>query len=147
MSISHILDHILSILHLHGFHMFIEQIPPAILYPTFRQIFLTMTMEQHNLYLTQSELPPSWSPSPIPVPTPISPNSSLLSQLSFPTPLDTSSSLMAVDPEFGLDKDAVAQNQSFVVHIGNNQPVIFSPTRLLYVSITHHPASLLTGCF
>ena len=128
-------------------HLLNRYVPPAILYPTFRWIFLAIAMKQCDLYLTQFEFPPSQSPFSIPVPAPICPNSSFLSQLSSPTPLDTSSSLTAVGTEFGLDKDAVVQNQSFVVHIGNNQPVIFSPTRLLYVPVTHHPTSLLTGCF
>ena len=41
-------NHILSILHLHGFHAFVEQILPATIYPTFWHIFLTMTMEQRD---------------------------------------------------------------------------------------------------
>ena len=39
-------DRILSILHLHGFHSFVEMIPPSIIYPTFRRVFLAMTMAQ-----------------------------------------------------------------------------------------------------
>ena len=35
MSLARLPDRILSILHLHGFHSFVEQIPPAIIYPTF----------------------------------------------------------------------------------------------------------------
>ena len=135
-----------SFIFMDSIHLLNRYVPPAILYPTFQWIFLAITMEQYDLYLTQSEFPPPQSPSPISVPAPIFPNS-LLFQLSSPTPLDTSSSLTPVDTEFGLDKDAVAQNQLFVVHIGNNQPVISSPTRLLYVSVTYHPTSLLTGCF
>ena len=83
--------------------------------------------------VTQSELPPHQSTSPIPVPAPTSPNSSLLSYLSSLAPLDTSSSLTAVDPEYGLDEDAVAHNQSFIMHMDNNQLVISSSTTLLHV--------------
>ena len=140
-------DRILSILHLHGFHSFVEQIPPAIIYPTFRRVFLTMNMEQHDHYISQSELPPHQSPSPLPVPAPGSPTTSLLAQLSSPALSDTSSSLTAIDPEYDLDEDAVNINRSFVVQIGNNCPVISAPTCLLNVPISHHPSSALTECF
>ena len=133
MTIAQLSNHILFILHLHAFHTFIEQIPPAIIYPTSWQVFLTMTKKQCDLYLTQSELPPYQSISPIPVPALTSSNSSLLSHLSSPAPLDTSFSLTAVDPEYGLDEDAVTHNQSFVMHMDNNQLVISSSTRLLHV--------------
>ena len=46
MSLARLPDRILSILHLHGFHFFVERIPLTTIYPTFRHIFLTMTMEQ-----------------------------------------------------------------------------------------------------
>ena len=41
---------------------------PSIIYPTFRRVFLTMTMAQWDHYISQSELPPHRSPSPIPIP-------------------------------------------------------------------------------
>ena len=78
MSLARLPDRILSILHLHGFHSFVERIPPAIIYPTFRRVFLSMTMEHQDHYISQSELPPHRSPSPIPVPPPCSPTASLL---------------------------------------------------------------------
>ena len=46
MSLARLPDGILSILHLHGFHSFVEMIPPSIIYPTFRRVFLAMTMAQ-----------------------------------------------------------------------------------------------------
>ena len=147
MSLASLPDRILSILHLHGFHTFIEQIPPAIIYPTFRCIFLTMTMEQCDHYISQSELPPHWSPSPLPIPAPNSPTSSLLAQLSSPAPSDTSSSLTTIDPEYGLDEDAVSVNRYFIMQLGNNRPVISASTCLLNVPIACHPASTLTECF
>ena len=147
MSLTRLPNQILSILHLHGFHTFVERIPPATIYPTFRRIFLTLTMEQWDSYLSQSELPPHCSPSPLPFPTPNSPTLSLLAQLSSPTPSDTSSSLTAIDPKYGLDEDAVANNQSFVIWIGNNHPVVSVPTCLLNIPITRHPTSALTECF
>ena len=147
MTIARLPNCILSILHLCGFHTFVKQIPPAIIYPTFRRIFLTMTMEQRNLYLAQSELPPHRSPSPIPIPAPPSPTTSLLACISSSTPSNTSSSLTAVDPKYGLDDDTVACNQSFIMHISNNHLVISAPTRLLNIPVTCCPASLLTECF
>ena len=147
MSLARLPDRILSVLHLHGFHSFIERIPPAIIYPTFRRIFLTMTMAQRDHYISQSELPPHRSPSPIPVPPPRSPTTSLLARLLSPAPSDTSSSITAVDPEYGLDKDAVNANRSFVVQLGDNRPVISAPTHLLNVPISRRPASPLTECF
>ena len=78
MSLARLPNRILSILHLHGFYSFVEQIPPAIIYPTFRCIFLTMTMAQQDHYISQSELLPLRSPSLIPVPPPHSPTASLL---------------------------------------------------------------------
>ena len=147
MSLARLPDRILSILHLHGFHSFVEQIPPAIIHPTFRRIFLSMTMEHRDHYIAQSELPPHRTPSPIPVPPPRSPTASLLARLSSPAPSDTSSSLTAVDPEYGLDEDAVNANCSFIVQLGDNRPVISALTRLLNVPISRRPASALTKCF
>ena len=147
MAIARLPDQILFIFHLHGFHTFVEQIPPTTIYPTFQHIFLTLTMKQQDHYITQSELPPHRSPSPLPIPAPSSPTTSLLARLSSPAPSDTSSFLTAVDPEYGLDEDAVNHNQSFVIQIGDNHPVISAPTRLLNVPISHCPASLLTKCF
>ena len=102
-------------------------------------------MEQHNLYLTQSELPPHHFPSPIPIPAPASPNCSFLSHISSPTPFDTSSSLTVVDPEYGLDEDAIAHNQSFIVRMGGNRPIISAPTRLLHILIVYCPVFLLSA--
>ena len=147
MSLARLPERILSILHFHGFHSFVKQIPPSIIYPTFRRVFLTMTMAQRDLYIAQSELPPHWSPSPIPIPAPHSPTTSLLARLSSPAPSDTSSSLTAVDPEYGLDEDAVNANRSFVVQLGNNRPIISAPTHLLNIPISRRPASALTDCF
>ena len=104
-------------------------------------------MTQRDHYTTQSELPPHQSPFPIPVPAPRSPTTSLLARLSSPAPSDTSSSLTTVDPEYGLDEDAVDANRSFVIQLGNNHPVISVPTRLLNVPISCRPASALTKCF
>ena len=134
-------DRILSILHLHGFHTFIEQIPPAIIYPTFWCIFLTMTMEQRDHYISKSELPPHWSPSLLPVPAPNSPTLSLLAQLSSPAPSDTSSSLTTIDPEYGLDEDAVSINRYFIMQLGNNCPVISASYRS---SSCFHPHRVLS---
>ena len=104
-------------------------------------------MEQRDHYIAQSELPPHRSPSPVPVPAPRSPTTSLLARLSSPAPSNTSSSLTAVDPEYGLDEDAVNVNRSFVIQLGNNRPVISAPTCLLNIPISCHPASALTECF
>ena len=106
-----------------------------------------MTMEQQDLYISQSELPPHRSPSPVPVSPPHSPTTSLLARISSPAPSNTSSSLTTVDPEYGLDEDAVNANRSFIVQLGNNRPVISAPTCLLNVPISRRPASALTECF
>ena len=104
-------------------------------------------MEHRDHYLTQSKLPPLRTPSPILVPPPRSPTMSLLARISSPALSDTSSSLTAIDPEYGLDEDAVNANRSFVVQLGDNRPVLSAPTRLLNVPITCRPASALTECF
>ena len=72
---------ILNILHLHGFHTFVKQVPSKVLYPTFQQVFLSMTIEERNCYLEQTELPAPISPLPVPIPPPLetisSPNQEL----------------------------------------------------------------------
>ena len=86
-SLNTLLGCILNILHLHGFHTFVERVPSKILYPMFRQVFLTMTLEERNLYLEQTELPAAISPPPIPIPPlseTISSPSTLLCLLSSP---------------------------------------------------------------
>ena len=78
---------ILNILHLHGFHTFVERVPSKILYPTFRRVFLAMTLEEQNHYLEQTGLPAVIFPPPVPIPPPsetMSSPSTLLSQLSSP---------------------------------------------------------------
>ena len=106
-----------------------------------KSTFASIRVKRNNHYISQSELPPHCSLSPLPVPALNSPSSSLLAQLSSPALSDVSSSLTAVDPKYGLDEDAVANNQFFVMRIGNNRPVISAPTHLLNVPITCHPAS------
>ena len=138
MSLTRLPDRILSILHLHGFHSFVEQIPPAVIYPTFRHVFLTITMEQCDRYISQSKLSLHRSPPPLPVPAPSSPTVSLLAQLSSPAPSDTSSSLTAVDPEYSLNEDAVTINHSFVMQLGNNCPIISALTKCFRCSGTGH---------
>ena len=59
---------ILNILHLHGFHTFVKRIPSEVLYPMFRQVFLSMTIEERNHYLERTKLPTAISPPPVPIP-------------------------------------------------------------------------------
>ena len=103
-------------------------------------------MTQQDHYIAQSELPPHRSPSPIPVSPPCSPTTSLLARLSSPALSNTSSSLTTVNPDYGLDENAVNTNRSFAVQLGNNRPIISAPTRLLNVPISRRPASTFTEC-
>jgi hypothetical protein len=77
MSIAALPQRVLNILHLHGFHVFVSMLPPAVIYPTFRRIYLSMTMEERDRYIETSQLPNPRSPSPIPVPPPSNPAPSL----------------------------------------------------------------------
>jgi hypothetical protein len=147
MSIAALPQQVLNILHLHGFHVFVSMLPPAVIYPTFRRVYLSMTMEEHDRYVETSQLPNPRSRSPIPVPPPSNSAPSLMSRLSSPPPSSISSSPTAVNSELGLDEDIVELNQSFMVRVGNDRPILSAPTRLVHVPIRRLPASALTECF
>jgi hypothetical protein len=138
---------ILTILHLHGFHVFVQLLFPKVIYPTFHRIYLAMTTEERDRYVETSQLPNPRSPSSIPV-SPLSKfGLSLMSHLSSPPPSSISSSPTAVNLELGLDEDTVELNQSFMVQIGDDRPILSAPTRLVHVPIQQLPASALTECF
>jgi hypothetical protein len=62
LSIAALPQQILTILHLHGFHVFIQLLSPRIIYPTFRRIYLSLTMEERDRYIKTSQLPNPQSP-------------------------------------------------------------------------------------
>jgi hypothetical protein len=147
LSIAALPQRILTILHLHGFHVFVQLLSPHIIYPTFRRIYLSLTMEERDRYIETSQLPNPRSPSPIPVLPPASSDTSLISHLSSPPPSSISSSPTAVNSELGLDDDIVELNRSFMVRVGNDQTMLSAPTRLIQVPIRRCPATALTKCF
>jgi hypothetical protein len=135
MNIAALPQRVLNILHLHGFHVFVSMLPPNVIYPTFCRVYLSMTMEEHDRYIETSQLPNPRSPSPVPVPPPSNSTPSLISRLSSPPPSSTSSSPTAVNSELGLDEDMVELNQSFMVRVGNDHPILSAPTGLVHVPI------------
>jgi hypothetical protein len=147
LSIAALPQRILTILHLHGFHVFVQLLAPRIIYPTFRCIYLSLTMEERDRYIEISQLPNSHSPSPIPVPPPASSDTSLISCLSSPFPSSISSSPTAVNSELGLDDDIAELNRSFMVRVGNDRTLLSAPTRLIQVPIRRRSATALTECF
>ena len=79
-------NHILSILHTHGFTSFIKNLPPTVIYSTFCCLYLSLSQNQHESYvkwLKQFLLHHPCTHSPIPVPPPLS------SRLFSPPPADT----------------------------------------------------------
>ena len=124
-SLNAIPGHVLNLLHLHGFHTFVEQIPSNTIYPMFRQVFFSMTMEEHDHYLEQTELPAPISPLPVPIPPPsetLSSPSTLLSQLSSPPPSTGPASPTAIESESeygGIDEEVLALNRSFLQSLPN----------------------------
>ncbi|KAI9458219.1 hypothetical protein HD554DRAFT_2177409 [Boletus coccyginus] len=92
-------QHVLSILHLHGFHSFIECLPPTIIYPTFCRIFLFLLIRDHNHYLKHTQLPtdPN-SPSPLFI-------STLADRLSSPSPPLNSSTIVKVEDVLDNEQD------------------------------------------
>jgi hypothetical protein len=135
LSIAALPQQILTILHLHGFHIFVQLLSPRIIYPTFHHIYLSLTMEERDRYIETSQLPNPRSPSPIPVPPPASSNMSLISRLSSPPPSSISSSPTAVNSELGLDDDIVELNHSFMVRVGDDRIILSALTRLIQVPI------------
>jgi hypothetical protein len=51
LSITALPQRILIILHLHGFHVFVQLLSPQIIYPIFRRIYLSLTMEERDRYI------------------------------------------------------------------------------------------------
>ena len=133
--------HVLNLLHLHGFHTFVEQIPADTIYPTFRRVFLSMTMEERDHYLEQTELPAPVSPPPVPIPPlseTLSSLSTLLSQLSSPPPSTGVSSPTAVESEFEygrINEEVLALNRSFLQSLPNGTRILSAPTRIVHVPI------------
>ena len=48
-------NHVLSILHTHGFSTFIENLPPTVIYPTFRHLYLFLLQDQRDSYVERLE--------------------------------------------------------------------------------------------
>ena len=97
-----ILECVLSLLHLHGFHTFVTCVSPALIYPTFHHIFFTMSMGERDHYITQAELLHPYSDPP---PLMLSPSSfidtfltKLHTQISSPLISEISETPMAVEP-------------------------------------------------
>ena len=44
-------NHILSILHIHGFTTFIENLPPTVIYPTFCHLYLSLPQDHCDSYV------------------------------------------------------------------------------------------------
>jgi hypothetical protein len=135
MSIASLPQRVLTILYLHGFHVFVQLLSPNIIYPTFHHIYLSMTMEERDRYIKTSQLPAPCSPSPTPVPPPSSLGTSLISCLPSPPPSSTSSFPTAVNSELGLDEEIIELNRSFMVRVGNEQSMLSAPTCLIQIPI------------
>jgi hypothetical protein len=48
MRIAALPQRVLNILYLHRFHVFVSMLPPNVIYPTFRRVYLSMTMEERD---------------------------------------------------------------------------------------------------
>ena len=106
-------NHILSILHTHGFATFIENLPPTVIYPTFHRLYLSLPQDQHDSYverLKQFLLHCPLTHSPIPVP-PL-----LFSCLSSP-PLAETPTAIESDP----DSDSEDHIQTIPISVNHSQ--------------------------
>ena len=56
LTLAHIPECTLSLLHLYGFHTFVTHISPTLIYPTFCHTFFTMSMGERDHYIMQAEL-------------------------------------------------------------------------------------------
>ena len=109
-------NRVLSILHTHGFATFIENLPLAVIYPTFRHLYLSLPQNQRDSYIEQLKqflLHCPLTHSPIPVPPPLS------SRLSSPPSAETP---MAVESDPESDNEDHIQT----IPIPVNHPQTFS---------------------
>ena len=155
LTLAHIPERTLSLLHLHGFHTFIARISPTLIYPTFRRIFFTMSMGERDHYITQAELlhPRPDSP-PLMIPPPSSSVNTSITKLrawiSSPPLLEISETPTAVESTIssdGIDIDARTLIRSYNITLPLGQHILSSPTRVLPDVIPCRPANPLTECF
>ena len=145
LTLAHIPEHTLSLLHLHGFHTFVTRISPTLISPTFCHIFFTMSMGERDHYITQAELlhPHPGSPPLMIPPLSSSVNSSITelhAQISSP-PLsevsETSSVVESMISSEGIDTVTRTFIQSYNITLSSGQHILSSPTRVLPDVIPH----------
>ena len=132
LTLAHIPEHTLSLLHLHGFHTFITCISPTLIYPTFCHIFFTMSMGERDRYITQAELlHPRQDSSPLMIPPPSSSVNTSITELhawiSSPPLSEISETPMAVESTIssdGIDTDARMLIQSYNITLPLGQHVL-----------------------
>ena len=107
LTLAHIPEHTLSLLHLHDFHTFVTRISPTLIYPTFCRIFFTMSMGERDHYITQAELlHPCPDSSPLMIPPSSSVDTSiteLYAQISSPPLSEISETPTAVESTISSD--------------------------------------------
>ena len=142
LTLAHILECVLSLLHLHGFHTFMSYIPPSLIYPTFHCIFFTMSIGERDCYIIQAELlHPHAGPPPLMIPPPSSSIDASITELhtwiSFPPISEISEISTAVEPTIsskGIDEAARELICSYSIvllsPLANSfsvPPLVFSP--------------------
>ena len=155
LTLAHIPEHTLSLLHLHGFHTFITHISPTLIYPTFCHIFFTMSMEERDHYIIQAELlHPHPDSSPLMIPSPFSSVDTSITKLHaqiFSSPLfevlETPTAVKPMISSEGIDTVARTLIWSYNITFPLGQHILSSPTHVLPDVIPCQPANPLTKCF
>ena len=139
LTLAHIPERTLSLLHLHGFHTLVTRISPTLIYPTFHRAFFTMSMGERDHYITQAELlhPHPDSPPLMIPPLSSSVNSSITelhAQISSPPLSETLEIHTAVEftiSSDGIDTDTRTLIQSYNITLPSGQHILSSPTCVL----------------
>ena len=104
LTLAHILERTLSLLHLHSFHTFVTHIFSTLIYSTFCRIFFTMSMEERDHYITQAELlHPCPDSPPLMIPPPSSSVDTSITELHawiFSPPLSETSETPCYGPTY-----------------------------------------------
>ena len=155
LTLAHIPEYTLSLLHLHGFHTFITRISPTLIYPIFHRIFFTMSMGERDRYITQAELlhprpdsPPLMIPPPsFSVDTSITELHVQISSPSLSKVLETPTVVESTISSEGIDTFARTLIWFYNITLPSGQHILSSPTHVLPDVIPHQPANPLTECF
>jgi hypothetical protein len=154
-ALSEVPGRLLTLLRLHGFNLFIESVPSAIIWPVFRCTYLSMTSEEKESYVRNLELIEEPVSRPLPIPTPrvsllAAHAPSLAERLSSRPTSPEDEDLIPESPtdnhDPSYDAEACMAVREMYVKV-NGCNILSAPSRVMPNCFPPRPANALTECF